>query len=372
MNLGVHFSPRQLTVVFATGLSAALLCGAIRVRDQHVAAARRAEPTTIYIETRWDGPARLWALNADGSDSVPLPDGVYGEPSWALHNGQRWFLDVREVLGEAYPNGRARRELCAIRADGMVVPLTAQPDLEPAPRLPRWLPQTDDRQVSWTARRWDATGRIVEGGLYVAALLYDADENVVGLAQQPWTPRWRLPLVWASQPEPWGTLPTPDIRSHDWSPDASAVTYDTTRGELWIMNMSAGTAVRLSPTPVYNPVWSPDGRRIAFLLAGGQGAIATICPDGADFAVLATPPSGALATVSLPIWSATGEQLLLRYVGAWKNDVGAPLDVDVCCIERAGGGMRNLTASSTDFAAPVAWRTTGLGTADRWRRPSRR
>ncbi|HPR63181.1 MAG TPA: S41 family peptidase [Thermoanaerobaculia bacterium] len=49
------------------------------------------------------------------------------------------------------------------------------------------------------------------------------------------------------------------------SPDGTAIAFSA-RGDLWIVDAAGGTAVRLTSNPGYdsNPVWSPDGSRLAF------------------------------------------------------------------------------------------------------------
>lgn len=342
-------------VVLAVMIGGAFLCGATRVRDPQTAVVDDGGGT-IYFETRWDGPARLWTMNVDGTNRMPLPENVTGEPSWAPHGDQRWFLTVREVPGESYPSGHTRRELFAIRADGLAIQLTTQPDLEPSERSPRWIPGTNDSQISWSARRWNAAGQVLEGGLYVATVLFDRAGYGALLTEQPRAPYLSLPLISADRPEPYGILPAPDIRSHDWSPDARAIAYDTARGDLCVVDLLSGTVLRLPPAPAYDPVWSPDGRRIAFQFTTGRSAIATIRPDGTDFTILVPSALDEIVAVSRPLWSPTGSDLLYRYVGSWTRDYTTPVDVDVCRLTLNQGTMQNLTPAWPDFATPVAWR----------------
>ena len=82
--------------------------------------------------------------------------------------GQRWFLQLREIVGDSYPSGLPRRELFAVREDdgeAFTVQLTDQPDLEPLPEgsaslfwgFVRW--GIGDAEISWIARRWKQTWR---------------------------------------------------------------------------------------------------------------------------------------------------------------------------------------------------------------------
>ncbi|MCH8882636.1 MAG: hypothetical protein IIA41_03950 [SAR324 cluster bacterium] len=60
-------------------------------------------------------------MDTDGSNKTALPAGIaadgrhapYLRPSHDLHDGDRWFIDVRVVSG-TYPDGRPRHELFAV------------------------------------------------------------------------------------------------------------------------------------------------------------------------------------------------------------------------------------------------------------------
>lgn len=315
---------------------------------------------TIYF---WLGlRVDLAQMDPDGGNKTVLPVDVGGEPSRDLHGEQRWFLQLREFVGESYPNGEVRRELFAVREDGdenVAVQLTDQPDLEPllvGGSVPRW--GIGDVEVSWIARRWDLDAEIVlEGGIYSAGIEFDGDGNVIGLAGQPTAPLVAGDLVVDQN----GYL-RPEQRSHDWSPDGNQIVYDFASGfdqrQLGIADVIGGDRSIIPTDRVAAlPVWSPDGSKIAFQGGAGRSTINTINPDGSGekTIVRSTPRTGA----GTPVWSPTGEHVIYIF---FSGSVFDDARFDLYRVTAKGGGKANLTEDldtrtlSGTAAWPVAWR----------------
>lgn len=319
-------------------------------------AARSAAAEVIYFQSWWDESPGIWCMDPDGHNKTALPAHVYGEPSNFLHGGQRWFLSLREAGGGCYPDGSPRRALFAVCADGRAVRLTTQADLEPATTTPHWLRDGADGLISWVARRWDAAGAVCEGGIYVARVEFDAHGAVRGLAEEPVAPRVRLPLVVAAgDDDTWWRSGAPDIRSHDWAPDGTAIVYDTRGGALRIMDLARGGVRALTDMPGRWPVWSPEGTRIAFAECGPLSALYVVDVDGGAPTTVGGPLPGAWATMLRPVWSPTGAALAYQRLSDETGDLYAPLDMDVVRAMWDGGGTANLTADTTEFLRPVAW-----------------
>jgi Tol biopolymer transport system component len=78
------------------------------------------------------------------------------------------------------------------------------------------------------------------------------------------------------------------------SPDGTRIAF-TAQGALWVMPIAGGTATRITGWEVEPtaPVWSPDGKTIAFQNYAPEGNyhIWTIAPDGSGQAELTTGPN---------------------------------------------------------------------------------
>ena len=304
---------------------------------------------TIYFRIA----GQFHTMDADGANKAPVPGDVYGEPSHALHGDQRWYLEVRFIAGEFYPDGGERRELFAVTEAGAVVQLTDQGDLELVTSFTlgatRWTP--DDEFVSWVALRWDGiTGLPVDAGVYVAEVDYDpVSGDVIGVVAQPLDP-----LVPTAFVEDFSEVWRPLVRTHDWSPDQTAIVYDTVDGELFTADTFTGDSFLLTNTTgVGCPVWSPDGSKIAFRVP--VASIATINPDGSGEKIIIKRRSHSVFGASMPFWSPTGEHLIYRWHPGKTQGGEFPIP-DVYRAAAGGGGKTNLTADLDGGATPIAWR----------------
>jgi Tol biopolymer transport system component len=88
----------------------------------------------------------------------------------------------------------------------------------------------------------------------------------------------------ARQITPWGYA----FLGYDWSPDARWIVFQRPYGQLYLVHPD-GSGLRRLPLALrsgegaQNPVWSPDGRRIAFSLSReGHANIYTVGLDGRD------------------------------------------------------------------------------------------
>jgi hypothetical protein len=286
-----------------------------------------------------------WSMNPDGTGKTALAAGVSGEPSTASHGGQRWFAQIREIPGETYPDGRTRNELFAVREDGnpdVTRQLTTQPGLQVLDSV-RWKP--GDAGISWVARRWSG-GEVLEGGIYAAAVVFDADGNVSGLDAQP-----AAPAVAASlSPDMQGLGPslTPDVKGHDWSPDGSRVVHARRNSpyELRISGLS-GSSLRLVAGGT-QPRWSPDGGRIAYW----AGGVYTISPDGSGAKLVSEKPTK--QNSYYPVWSPSGSHL--AYSRHPWGSIEAMLEVDIYRVTAAGRSRTNLTGDLQGTVTLLGWR----------------
>jgi len=295
---------------------------------------------TIYYIGAWDGvnhggTAVMKTMNSDGSNKKQLGFGLFGPPSRAPHNGHRWFVATLGIADQYYPDGDRRRELFAFRGDYDVnlnntpatrVQLTDDPTLEPA--WADWVP--GDEEISFIGMRWSSVepgAAPVEGGLYVASLLFDADGSIVGLASQPVTPAISAQLL-EVQPGDW----RPDFVAYSWAPDAVRVTYTTHDSDLWVANL-LDVHTLIYTGSAHAPQWSPDGSKIAFT----GGGIRTIKANGAGLKLVVRDPSDWFA--SHVFWSPTGSHFV------FAGEESGTGNSDVFRVPATGGSWVNLTGT---------------------------
>lgn len=225
------------------------------------------------------------SMSPDGSNETVVGSGgtglLRGNPSLDMYNRHRWFLGLVYYTGQSYPDGTVRRELVASREDyenGWNNNAQTRSDLTDDGTLEcrgqRWVPGTDS--VSFIGRRWSSLepdAAVVEGGIYTAPLVFDANGNISGLGALP-TLTIPLPLVLVESED----CPVPDVNYYSWAPTADMFVYQK-RSDLygvWVADLN-GSESKISSNPGYGPEWSPNGKLIAYSVGGN---LVTIKPTG--------------------------------------------------------------------------------------------
>jgi Tol biopolymer transport system component len=159
---------------------------------------------------------------------------------------------------------------------------------------------------------------------------------------------------------------TPNI---EWSPDGRKLAFLTSDcGQfcfnLYVLN-SDGSGLRnltsklaagwsLGAGPASDPVWSPDGRRIAFVRLNRRLGVYVVNADGSGVRNLTPKPMG--AGYAAPAWSPDGRRIAF----ASERDGNS----EVYVMNANGSGQRNLTRNPALDADP-AWSPDGRSIAFR-------
>jgi hypothetical protein len=195
-------------------------------------------------------------------------------------------------------------------------------------------------------------------------IAYSDDENVIWVADADGSDRRRL--------TPEGELDAGPV----WSPDGRRLAFmsaseDEELPTIWTMNADGSDRrpVRDAEDPLYGvtPAWSPDGAKIAFV---DFGFIARGRPEFAAVFVVDADGSGDVEFVSegsQPEWAPDGRSLVV--VGAMPFGFGDLYRVDV-----AGGEWERIDAGENRFAfmdPSISPDGTQLVATTRWEEPVR-
>lgn len=286
---------------------------------------------TIYFRR-----TTLWTMDANGNNQeeilpyFPAP----AEPSYL--DTPRWFLTVTETDG-TYPSGWPHHEVAAVDENGAGVFTFSEPAFQPSNSVGsvRWA--QDDSSVSVIGLRWDlATEEVIDAGIYV----WEVDSANGTLTNGT------LVVESGVIETEWG--PFPNIYSHDWKADGTAVVYNGGDG-VFVEDLVTGEVTMLLADGGA-PAWSADDWIAFESYDGGFYRVEAIYVDGSGRKTLAEIKWSAngISFVGAPSWSPDGSHLIYFY----QKERGGKLTSEIHRVTADGGNDTVLA----DRARPVGWR----------------
>ncbi|MEP6909402.1 MAG: hypothetical protein ABI896_03090 [Actinomycetota bacterium] len=382
------------------GLVAALLLGVVKAGATASAAPARVgvNENWIFLSSDRDGETRIYSIGEDGSRLSPLlPPGRWFAPVLVSRDGNTIVY-----------LGHPERDVPAIyvsRADGSGFHRLVRKGLDPAfspdgrliafttgrgiwvvgidGRGLRRLTSRDDKAFDWSPNgkalvfvraiaknpygggRYAVVVQPLRGKAHVIVRIGKNEDDNQELYQPKWSPsgRWIAYLNVEDNRRKNGlTVVRPngkhrhrvvlgtgdaldggDELTFAWSPDGRGLAYENGSALNYIL--PSGKSHKISAHAQGPVVWSPDGRRLVFVVrAGGPGDIAVARADGRGLKRLHLGLSG-MSSIGLT-WSPDGSHI------AFAGSTGGDPD-QIWVVGSDGQGLRRLTYAGTN--SPVGW-----------------
>jgi TolB protein len=342
-----------------------LLAAAVR-QQSHAATGR--EWTRAHSRRRWVIVAVAGLVLVGGLLATPafgigdrLLALIEGAPARPEVQSPVWSPDGRRI---AFVNRRDGRAMYVMNADGSGLRIVAR-----VQRLatPAWSP--DGRKIAF-----QGSG---DGAVYVANADGSGQRTLARRGNAPaWSPDGRriafaiTGKVYVMNADGSGHQTLTQlgrdggVASLAWSPDGRKLLFLVEHSSaprcgycsrLWVLNADGSGLRDLTRgisggfgSPASDPVWSPDGRRIAFVRRNTRHGVYVVNADGSGVRKLTRKPMGAF--YAAPAWSPDGRRIAF----ASERDGNSEINL----MNADGSGQRSLT-SDLAYDGDPAWSPDG-------------
>ncbi len=181
------------------------------------------------------------------------------------------------------------------------------------------------------------------------------DRKIVFVSERDGNPEIYVVNPDGSQPT---NLTNDPLNDYDpvWSPDGNRIAFDSDRDDptnnnssIYVMNADGTQQTRLTNNPDgdYSPVWSPTGSKIAYLsFRNGNNEIVVMDTDGGNQTQLTFSPQ----SDQFPTWSPDGSKLAFE---SWNNGYPSLFVINV-----DGSGLTQIS-SNLQYAMTPKWAPNG-------------